>query len=170
VGQSESAQLLERQALVPLFGDNPVEMGMAGMRAASCSQRLRRGPRISARCSRLRFPTENGEIIAGDADPRAGRLPAHADFGEQRPTTSSSTAGDDKAMSEGGEARRRAVLLAPAGMLSLPFGLQLHRQHPPCALDLHRIGFHNNGLYNLNGNRDCIRPPAIGSASSPASR
>lgn len=139
---------LETQALVPLFGSRPVEMGLEGQEQALFA-RLRADPSYRERFARA-FPEVDGDIDL--------RTLTHALASFERSLLSFRSAydryrysGDTTALSTA--ARRGEALF---------FGEDLECSHCHGGLNLTdnvqhvrlpdaEIGFHNTGLYNLDG-------------------
>ena len=129
VGQPNGPPL-ENQALVPMFGEDPVEMGWP---AASRTVRpARSGTRYRAlfrRRSRRRADHSDDDHASD------GRVPA-ALFSLGRPMRAPH--GRCPMRLSAREARRRAVLLRAARMLPLPWRVQLHRQRGARAAGVRR--------------------------------
>ena len=139
---------LETQALVPLFGSHPVEMGLEGQEATLFA-RLRADPSYRERFARA-FPETDGDVDL--------RTLTHALASFERSLLSFRSAydryrygGDATALSA--SARRGEALF---------FGENLECSHCHGGLNLtdnvqhvrlpdSEIGFHNTGLYNLDG-------------------
>lgn len=139
---------LEDQALIPMFGDAPIEMGMGG-RAAILVDLLRSDPAYAAALPAV-FPD--------DADPYSVLNAVRAIAAFVRSIVSFDSpydhylAGDTTALSPAAE---RGMQLFFSERLECfhchgGFNFTDSTTHENARVD--RIGFHNTGLYNLDGN------------------
>jgi cytochrome c peroxidase len=139
---------LEVQALVPLFGEHPVEMGMAG-REEILFATLRGDPRYPA-MFRAAFPEAEGEVSLSTV------TKALAAF--QR-TLISLDAPYDRYRYGG---QRNAISAAAKRGEALFFGEKLECYHCHAGFNFTdnqaharlahaEVGYHNNGLYNVDG-------------------
>jgi cytochrome c peroxidase len=138
---------LERQALVPMFGDAPVELGLSSI--AQIEDRLR-GVAIYRESFRAAFPEAEQPITANNMNK------ALASF--QRTLLSGGSAfdrwyfdGDDTAMSESAQ-RGYALFDGPAlGCSGCHAGFNFS-DHTRAAGEARAAApYHNTGLYNLDG-------------------
>ena len=119
---------LEDQALTPLFGDNPIEMGMAG-RESAIADLLRSDERYKALLPRA-FPQ--------DQDPYSILNAVRSIAAFTRTIVSNNSAydrflaGDEAALNEECQTRYGTVLLGAPRVLPLPWRIQFHGQHDPC--------------------------------------
>jgi cytochrome c peroxidase len=143
-----SVRVLERQALVPMFGENPVELGLAG-REAELLARLRADPR---------YPPMFQRAFPGAADPITldNVLKSIASF--ERAVISADSPYDR-------HLRGDANALSPSARrgMDLYFGERLECFHchggfnlsdsvVTAATRIDETPFHNTGLYNVDGN------------------
>jgi cytochrome c peroxidase len=138
---------LEDQALTPLFGDNPVEMGMAG-RESAIVDLLRSDERYVALLPNS-FPQ--------DEDPYSVINVVRSVAAFTRTIVSNNSAydrflaGDEKALSD--NARRGMELFFSERLECFHchggFNFTDSTTHANARID--RIGFHNTGLYNIDG-------------------
>lgn len=138
---------LEDQALTPLFGDNPVEMGLAG-RESSVADLLRRDERYIALTPKA-FPL--------DQDPYSVINAVRAISAFTRTIISNNSAydrflaGDEAALTA--NARRGMELFFSEQLECFHchggFNFTDSTTHANARVD--RIGFHNTGLYNIDG-------------------
>ena len=139
---------LEDQALVPLLGDDPVEMGLAG-HEARVEQLLRNEPRYSRWLE---------EAFPNDEDPHSLLNGIRAIAAFVRSINSFDAPydrylrGDSKAMNE---AAVRGMDLFFSERLECfhchgGFNFTDSTTHANAGVD--KVGFHNTGLYNLDGN------------------
>ena len=138
---------LEDQALTPLFGDNPIEMGMAG-RESTITDLLRNDERYNALAPRA-FPL--------DQDPYSVINAVRSIAAFTRTIISNNSAydrflsGDEAALNE--NARRGMELFFSERLECFHchggFNFTDSTTHANARID--RIGFHNTGLYNIDG-------------------
>jgi cytochrome c peroxidase len=138
---------LEDQALTPLFGDNPIEMGMAG-RESTIADLLRNDERYNALAPRA-FPL--------DQDPYSVINTVRSIAAFTRTIISNNSAydrflsGDEAALNE--NARRGMELFFSERLECFHchggFNFTDSTTHANARID--RIGFHNTGLYNIDG-------------------
>ena len=139
---------LEDQALTPMFGDNPIEMGMAGREEILVD--VLRNDEVYAEFLPQVFP--------GDADPFSVLNAVRAIAAFVRSIVSFDSpydrylAGDDKAL---GAAEVRGMDLFFSERLECfhchgGFNFTDSTTHADDRVD--RVGFHNNGLYNIDTN------------------
>ena len=138
---------LEDQALTPLFGDNPVEMGLAG-RESSIADLLRSDERYNALTPNA-FPL--------DQDPYSVINAVRSIAAFTRTIISSNSAydrflaGDEAALTA--HARRGMELFFSERLECFHchggFNFTDSTTHANARID--RIGFHNTGLYNIDG-------------------
>lgn len=142
-----SVRTLERQAMVPMFGESPVELGLAG-REAEMLARLRADPR---------YPPMFQRAFPGAADPVTldNVLKAIASF--ERAILSADSPydrhlrGDATAL---GESARRGMALFFGERLECFHchgGFNLSDSVITAATRIDETPFHNNGLYNVDG-------------------
>ena len=146
---------LEDQALVPLLGDDPVEMGLAGHEERAVAM-LREDARYSVLLEKA-FPN--------DADPHSLLNAVRAIAAFVRTINSFNSpydqylAGDAAALSP---AAARGMELFFSERLECfhchgGFNFTDSTTHANARVD--RVGYHNNGLYNIDGNRRCAMSP-----------
>jgi cytochrome c peroxidase len=138
---------LEDQALTPMFGDNPIEMGMAG-RESAIADLLRNDERYNALAPRA-FPL--------DQDPYSVINAVRSIAAFTRTIISNNSAydrflsGDEAALNE--NARRGMELFFSERLECFHchggFNFTDSTTHANARID--RIGFHNTGLYNIDG-------------------
>lgn len=138
---------LEDQALTPMFGDNPIEMGMAG-RESAIADLLRNDERYYALAPRA-FPL--------DQDPYSVINAVRSIAAFTRTIISNNSAydrflsGDEAALNE--NARRGMELFFSERLECFHchggFNFTDSTTHANARID--RIGFHNTGLYNIDG-------------------
>ena len=139
---------LEDQALVPLFGESPVELGLTGMENV-LFQRLREDPEYPERFRRA-FPEDEEPVSLGSI------TRALASF--QRTLISGSSAydryaygGDPNALSESAMRGMELFYSETAECFHCHGGFNFSDavRHDTTAIE--EITFHNNALYNLDG-------------------
>lgn len=141
-------KLLERQALVPMFGDNPVEMGMAGLEQELFA-RLAADP-VYPPLFRSAFPETGGAITL------ATLTRALAAF--QRTLISANTpydrykyGRDDKAISDRAKRGEELFFSHRLECYHCHSGFNFTDNMRHARSGFAEVGFHNNGLYNIGG-------------------
>lgn len=141
-------KLLERQALVPLFGDNPVEMGMAGLER-ELFERLAGEP-IYPPLFRAAFPELSGEISLATLT-RAIAAFQRSLISANSPYDRYKYGKDETAISA--KAKRGEELFFSHRLecyhCHAGFNFTDNMRHARSAFA--EVGFHNNGLYNIAG-------------------
>ena len=136
---------LEFQALTPLFGEQPVEMGMAG-READIVQLIRSDPRYAELFPRA-FPT--------DSDPYSVLNTVRAIGSFVRSIVSFDTAfdryaaGDPTAMSDGQVRGMELFFSERVECFHCHGGFNFSDSSTHASAAIENVGFHNTGLYNL---------------------
>ncbi len=139
---------LEDQALVPLLGDDPVEMGLAG-HEARVEELLRNEPRYS-RWLEDAFPN--------DEDPHSLLNGVRAIAAFVRSINSFDTAydrylrGDSQAMSEAAIRGMDLFFSERLECFHCHGGFNFTDSTTHANARVEKVGFHNTGLYNLDGN------------------
>ena len=139
---------LEDQALTPLFGDQPVEMGMGG-REAEIGALLRSEPRYQL-LTKEAFPT--------DADPYSVLNGVRAIASFVRSIVSFDSpydrylAGDVNALTPAAERGLELFFSERLECFHCHGGFNFTDSTTHANSDVETVGFHNNGLYNLDGN------------------
>lgn len=141
---------LEIQAMTPLFGEQPVEMGMAG-READIARLLATDPAYRELAARA-FPA--------DADPYSllNALRALASF--VRSIVSFDSAwdrylrGDDEALSPAAQRGAELFFSERLECFHCHGGFNFTDSSTHASVVVESVGFHNNGLYNLGGSGD----------------
>lgn len=140
---------LETQALVPIFGDHPVEMGMAGREELLL--KLLREDKDYPALFRSAFPESTGEISLSTIT-RAIAAFERTLLSFNAPYDRYKYAGEANAISDSAK-RGEALFFGERlecyhchGGLNFTDNIQHARSGFP------EIGFHNDGLYNLDGN------------------
>ena len=138
---------LEDQALTPLFGDNPIEMGMAG-REPAIAELLR---------SDDRYKTLLPKVFPLDRDPYSVVNAVRSIAAFTRTIVSNNSAydrflaGDETALNE--DASRGMELFFSERLECFHchggFNFTDSTTHANARID--RVGFHNTGLYNIDG-------------------
>lgn len=141
-------KLLERQALVPLFGDNPVEMGMAGMER-ELFDRLAADP-VYPPLFAAAFPDDGGALNLATLT-RALAAFQRTLISANSPYDRFKYGKDAKALSA---AAKRGEDLFFSHRLECyhchsGFNFTDNIKHARSAFT--EVGFHNNGLYNIGG-------------------
>lgn len=139
---------LEDQALVPLFGDAPVEMGMAGREEHVAA--LLRTDGVYADAMPEAFP--------GDADPYSVLNAVRAIAAFVRTIVSFDApydrylGGDESAMSAGAVRGMDLFFSERLECFHCHGGFNFTDSTTHASERVERVGFHNNGLYNVDGN------------------
>jgi cytochrome c peroxidase len=139
---------LEDQALTPLLGDNPVEMGMSG-REAAIGDLLRVDPTYRE-LAKIAFPN--------DADPYSivNAVRSIASFVRSIISFDSPydryLAGDNAALSPAAENGMELFFSERIECFHCHGGFNFTDSTTHANTDIERVGFHNNGLYNLDEN------------------
>lgn len=141
-------KLLERQALVPMFGDNPVEMGMAGMER-QLFERLRADPLYPPMFAAA-FPAENGEITLGTLT-RALAAFQRTLISANSPYDRFKYGRDPKALSAAAKRGEDLFFSHRLECYHCHSGFNFTDNIRHARSTFTEVGFHNNGLYNLNG-------------------
>ena len=137
---------LEDQALTPLFGDNPVEMGMAG-RDAEIGALLASEPKYSE-LARVAFPN--------DEDPFSVLNAVRSIAAFVRSIVSFDSpydqylAGDFDAISPAAERGMELFFSERLECFHCHGGFNFTDSTTHANTDVAQVGYHNNGLYNLN--------------------
>ena len=170
--QNPQLKSLEVQSLIPLFGEHPVEMGLAG-REQQLFAMLQADPVYGGLFARA-FPDEARQ---GDAALYSLATLTRALASFQRTLLSLGSPYDryrygsqPDALSRGRQARRRTVLRREAGVLPLPRRLQLHRQPEARAHCLSPRPASTTPACTTSTDGAPIRRRRPASSSSPASR
>ena len=142
-----SIQSLEKHATVPMFGDNPVEMGLTDNNKAAVLERFRQDPDDVARFSRA-FPGESTPINMHNV------ILALANF--MRGVTSFNARYDQvrqgKAQFSPAEARGEKLFFSAKAQCSQCHGsFNFNDQVVDASTTQVAMPFHNTGLYNLDG-------------------
>jgi cytochrome c peroxidase len=138
---------LEPQALIPMFGDDPIELGMGGMERLLL-ERLRAEPRYQALFP-LAFPEETDPFSVD------GVARALASF--ERTMISGDSPYDRYARGDPGaisESAQRGLMLFESERLSCSqchTGFNFQDSFHHACTDARDVHFHNTGLYNLGG-------------------
>jgi len=143
---SSVLRTLEAQALLPIFGENPVELGMAG-REAELLDRLRADARYPA-MFRTAFP--------GDGDPITVANLARALASFQRALVSGNAPFDraqrgEMALSPAAERGRQMFFSERMECFHCHGGFANTDSVAPVGSFLDELLFHNTGLYNVDG-------------------
>ena len=137
---------LEDQALTPLFGDNPIEMGMSG-RDDEVAELLRSDPRYAELVSRA-FPD--------DAEPASVLNAVRAIASFVRSIVSYNApydrylAGEENAISASAKRGMDLFFSEQIECFHCHGGFNFTDSTTHANSRIERVGFHNNGLYNLN--------------------
>jgi len=140
---------LEHQALIPIFGEDPVEMGMSG-REGELLQMLREDPTYT-RLFALAFPDAD--------DPIAVKNLARAIASFERTLISGNSpydryryGGDDRAVSEAVKRGEKLFNSERLECFHCHGGINYTDSNRHTELAFTEIAFHNTGLYNTDGN------------------
>jgi cytochrome c peroxidase len=139
---------LETHALVPLFGDNPVEMGMAG-REQELFERLAADADYPARF-RAAFPERNGEISLATLT-RALAAFQRTLISAGSPYDRYKYGGDEKAISKAAKRGEDLFFSHRLECYHCHSGFNFTNNLRHSRSSFAEFGFHNNGLYNVGG-------------------
>lgn len=144
---SSVVRTLEAQALVPLFGDNPVELGMAG-REAELLQRLR---------ADARYPGMFAAAFPGESEPITVANLAKAIASFERALVSADSPFDraqrgvPNAMTAAAQRGRELFFSERTECFHCHGGFANTDSVAPAGSFLDELSFHNTGLYNVDG-------------------
>lgn len=139
---------LEQQALVPIFGDHPVEMGMAG-KEDLLIKRLQQDPHYPARF-RAAFPEQEG-VINLDTLTRALASFQRSLLSFSSPYDHYAYAGDRQALSAAAKRGEALFFGERLECYHCHGGINFTDNHQQANWAQAETGFHNTGLYNLDG-------------------
>lgn len=136
---------LEDQALTPLFGDNPVEMGMGG-REAEIGELLRLDPKYEE-LTRIAFPNdENPYSVLNSVRAIGAFVRSIVSFDSAYDRY---LAGDMQALSPSAERGMALFFSERLECFHCHGGYNFTDSTTHANTNIERVGFHNTGLYNL---------------------
>jgi cytochrome c peroxidase len=137
---------LEDQALTPLLGDNPVEMGMAGRDAEIAA--LLKSDINYQRLARIAFPRdENPYSLLNAVRAIAAFVRSIVSFDAPYDAY---LAGDPTAISPAAERGMELFFSERLECFHCHGGFNFTDSTTHANTDIERVGFHNNGLYNID--------------------
>jgi cytochrome c peroxidase len=139
---------LEQQALMPMFGEHPIEMGMAG-REQELFARLRNDPRYPKMFAAA-FPEQKGEISLATITKAIGAF-QRALISLDAPYDRYRYGGDPKAISESAKRGEALFFSEKLECYHCHAGFTFTDNTHHSRLPFPEIGFHNNALYNVDG-------------------
>ena len=138
---------LEDQALTPLFGDNPIEMGLAG-RESAITDLLRSDERYAALAPKA-FPLDQDPYSIVNA------VRSIATFTRTIISNNSAydrfIAGDEEALNENAKLGMELFFSERLECFHCHGGFNFTDSTTHANARIDRVGFHNTGLYNIDG-------------------
>lgn len=140
--------VLEQQALVPLFGDHPIELGMAG-KEQLLLQRLQRDSRYPA-LFKDAFPERRGSIDLTTVTQAIAAFERTL-ISFSSPYDRYKFQGEQHAISAAAKRGEELFFGERLECYHCHGGLNFTDNHMQAGLSFPETGFHNTGLYNLDG-------------------